>query len=150
MFNDILKLSQNDLNNKIFYNFVMALNLDKELEIIKKIKGFNNVKFIFVYGSAATGNMRKESDIDLCIYYDGPEDEASRFRLKVSSELFTDKYDVKIFQQLPLYLRKEVLKGTIMYSKDFNFVHEVALDTIREFDNYKRFYYDYIGLEMIT
>ncbi len=128
----------------------MDLNLDKELGIIKKIDGFNRVKFIFLYGSVAMGNMRNNSDIDLCIYYDGPEGEASRFRLRVLSELFNDKYDVKIFQQLPLYIKKEVLKGVLLYYNDFNFVHEIALNTIREFDYFKRFYYDYIGLEMIT
>lgn len=127
----------------------MNLNLDKELEIIKKIEGFENVKFIFLFGSTVNGNMRNDSDIDLCLYYDGPGDEASRFRLKVLSELFSDKYDVKIFQQLPLYIRKEVLNGILIYYSDFNFVHEVAIGTIREFDTYKRFYYDYIGLEMI-
>jgi len=127
----------------------MNLNLDKELEIMKKIKGFENVKFIFLFGSNVNGSLRNDSDIDLCLYYDGPEVEASRFRLKVLSELFSDKYDVKIFQQLPLYIKKEVLNGKLVYTCDFNFVHEAAINTIREFDTYKRFYYDYIGLEMI-
>lgn len=128
----------------------MNIDLDKELELIKSIKGFEHVKFIFLYGSTSTGNANKDSDIDLCIYYEGPEKEASRFRLKVLSELSSDKYDVKIFQQLPLYIKKEVLKGKLLYSNDINFVHDVALDTIKEFDYFKRFYYDYIGLEMIT
>lgn len=128
----------------------MDLNLRRELELIKKIKGFENVRFIFLYGSTATGKSRKDSDIDLGIYYEGPEDEASKFRLKVLSELGSDKYDVKIFQQLPLYIRKEIIKGKLLYSNDLNFVHEKALDTIKEFNYFKRYYYDYIGLEMIT
>lgn len=128
----------------------MSYNLDKELEIIKKIEGFQNVRFIFLYGSTATGNTKNDSDIDLCIYYEGPENKASRFRLKVLSELESDKYDVKIFQQLPLYIRKEVLKGILVYTNNFSFVHEIAINTIKEFDDFKRYYYDYIGLEMIT
>ena len=128
----------------------MDTNLNKELELIKKIKGFEHVRFIFLYGSNSTGNANKNSDIDLCIYYEGLENEASRFRLKVLSELSSDKYDVKIFHQLPLYIKKEVLKGILLYSDDTTFVHEVALDTIKDFDYFKRFYYDYIGLEMIT
>ena len=128
----------------------MSYNLDKELEIIKKIEGFQNVRFIFLYGSTATGNTKNDSDIDLCIYYEGPENKAFGFRLKVLSKLGNDKYDVKIFQQLPLYIRKEVLKGILVYTNDFNFVHETAINTIKEFDDFKRYYYDYIGLEMIT
>jgi len=128
----------------------VSYNLDKELEIIKNIEGFQNVRFIFLYGSTATGNTKDDSDIDLCIFYEGPENKASRFRLKVLSELESDKYDVKIFQQLPLYIRKEVLKGILVYTNNFSFVHETAINTIKEFDDFKRYYYDYIGLEMIT
>ena len=128
----------------------MNFNLNKELELIKKIKGFEHVRFIFLYGSTATGNTRKDSDIDLGIYYEGSENEASKFRLKVLSELASDKYDVKIFQQLPLYIKKEVIKGKLLYSNDLSFVHEIALDTIKDFNYFKKYYYDYIGLEMIT
>jgi predicted nucleotidyltransferase len=54
--------------------------------------------------------MRASSDIDICVYYDDEVDRASEFRLKVLSELFDDIYDIKIFQQMPVYARVEVLK----------------------------------------
>ncbi|MFX0068892.1 MAG: nucleotidyltransferase domain-containing protein [Promethearchaeota archaeon] len=120
------------------------------IERIKKVEGFDKVEFIILYGSAARGLMRESSDIDLCIYYDAPPEEASRFRLKVLSELFDDKYDVQIFQQLPLYVRRDVLKGEPVYCKDTVFLYEVAIRTIRDFEEYKHRFYDYIGEGVIA
>jgi predicted nucleotidyltransferase len=66
--------------------------------------------------------MREGSDIDLAIYYDADMGEASQFRFKVLSELFDDIYDVQIFQAMPLYVRKEVLKGEVLYFQDMQLV----------------------------
>ena len=124
--------------------------LAKETEKIKNVEGFEKVAFIILYGSAAEGRMVEGSDIDLCIYYDGAPDEASRFRFRVLSELFDDRYDVQIFQQLPLYVRMEVLRGKVVYCKDKMFLYDVALETIKDFEMFKHRFYDYIGVRAIT
>jgi predicted nucleotidyltransferase len=49
--------------------------VDKAIETIKNTEGFENVRFIILYGSVAAGQMRKDSDIDLCIYYEGSAEE---------------------------------------------------------------------------
>lgn len=123
----------------------MAISLTRELEKIKNIEGFKKVKFIILYGSAAEDRMKEGSDVDLCIYYDGTSEEASRFRFNVLSELFDDRYDVHIFQQLPLYMRVEILKGKILYEEDTRFIYEVARETIKDFEAFKHRFYDYIG-----
>lgn len=92
--------------------------------------------------------MREGSDIDLCVYYDD-EDNASDFRLRVLSELFDDIYDIKIFQQLPVRIRMEVLRGKVLYSDDERFLNDLAYETIKEFDAFKHRYYDYIGAEIM-
>jgi len=124
--------------------------IGKAIEKIKNVEGFEKVKFIILYGSAAKGQMTEGSDIDLCIYYDGSPDESSRFRFKVLSELFDDIFDVQIFQQLPLYVRVEVLKGKIIYCKDKRFLYEAAIETIKDFEAFKHRFYDYIGEREIT
>ncbi len=90
--------------------------------------------------------MRPGSDIDICVYYED-EDRASDFRLQVLTELLDDIYDIKIFQQLPVYVRKEVLKGKILYCDDKSFLYDKAYETLKEFDAFKHRYYDYIGVE---
>lgn len=124
--------------------------LTEELETIKRIAGFERVRFIFLYGSTAAGRMRPDSDIDLCIYYDGSEEDAARFRFTVLSELGGDRYDVQLFQQLPLYVRVEVLQGELIYCADTRFVYDVAGETIKEFESFKHRFYDYIGEQAIT
>lgn len=128
----------------------MPAKIEKAIERIKNTEGFEKVKFIILYGSSAAGQMRKDSDIDLCIYYDGSIEESSRFRFGVLSEVFDDTYDIQIFQLLPLYVRREVLKGEVLYCKDKQFLYEVALDTIRNFEAFKHRFYDYIGERAIT
>ncbi|MEN4005946.1 MAG: nucleotidyltransferase domain-containing protein [Methanobacteriaceae archaeon] len=124
--------------------------IKKAVKTITKIEGFEKVKFIILYGSAARGQMRKGSDIDICIYYDGEVDEASKFRFKVLRELFEDIYDVQIYEQLPLYVRIEVLKGKVLYFEDKCFLYEKAYETIKDFDEFKHRFYDYIGKQAIT
>lgn len=118
--------------------------VDDAVERLKNIQGFEKVRFIILYGSAAEGTTREESDIDLCIDIDAGNYESSKFRLRVLSEL-PDFFDVQIFAQLPLYVKKEVLKGKVIFCRNEEHLYEVAISTIKEFDDFKYRYYDYIG-----
>ena len=120
------------------------------LKRMRTIEGFENVRFVILYGSVAEGRARAESDIDLAVYYDGERDEAARFRFAVLSELADDRYDIQIFSNLPLYVRTEVLRGKVLYCPDERFLYDVAYRTIREFDDFKHRLYDYIGKEMMA
>ena len=55
------------------------------LETLKKTEGFENVKFVFLFGSYAYGKPNKLSDIDFAVFYDGDKRERFNFRLKISS-----------------------------------------------------------------
>ena len=55
------------------------------------------------------------------------------------SGVLGDKFDVQIFQDLPLYIRKEVLKGEVLYQKDVDFLYETAIDTVKEYGLFKRY-----------
>ena len=125
----------------------MDNNVGIFMQKLKKIPGFPNVKFIFLYGSQVSGKANKMSDYDLAVYYDG--DKKERFNFLISAN-FNGKFDVKIFQDLPLFIRKEVLNGKLIYAKDKEFVYRVVYQTIKDFEYFKRYYYDYIGLERIT
>ena len=120
------------------------------LDRLRAVEGFEKVRFIILFGSAAEGRARETSDIDLCIYYDGDREEAARFRFAALSELCDDRYDVQIFEHLPLYVRIEVLRGRVVYCPDERFLYDVAYHTIREFDAFKHRLYDYIGTRAIT
>ncbi len=80
--------------------------------------------------------------------YDGAD--ASEFRLKILSDLFDDIYDIKIFQQLPLPLRMEVMKGKVLYEDNTPFLYDKAYETVKEFESFKPRYYDYLVIEPLT
>ena len=49
----------------------MDENIKTFMKKLKKISGFSNVKFIFLYGSRTTGKANKLSDYDFAVYYSG-------------------------------------------------------------------------------
>jgi len=127
----------------------LAAKIDRAVQRILSLGG-DKVRFIILYGSASSGRMKSDSDIDISVYYDADDSEGSQFRLKVLSDMFDDIYDIKIFQQLPLPLRMEVLKGKVLYEDGTVFMYDKAYETIKEFESFKRRYYDYLGIESIT
>ena len=112
---------------------------------MQKIPGFERVQFIVLYGSAAEERMTTNSDIDLCMYYDGEREEAAQFRHKILSLLPGTLFDIQIFEQLPLYVRVEALKGIPVYTRDLRFLYDKATETLRDFDDFKHRLYDYTG-----
>ena len=124
----------------------MDEKLKKFIEKLKAGKDFRRVKFVILFGSQAEGRARKDSDYDLAVYYEGDKDEGFKFRLSVSEN---ERFDIHTFQDLPLYVRKEVLKGKVLYAEDLRFVYDVAYETIKAFEDFKKYYYDYIKYEEI-
>ncbi len=122
----------------------MEKNIRDFLIKLKRIPDFNKVKFIYLYGSQASGKASPMSDYDFAIYYEGDKKERFKFLLKAS---FDKNFDVKIFQDLPLYIRKDVLKGKVIYIKkgEDTFLYDYAYEVIKEFDMFKKYYYDYIN-----
>ncbi len=113
---------------------------------LRKVPGFSRVKFVILYGSHVLDKSNKMSDYDFAVYYEGSQSERFKFRIRASSK---DLFDVHVFQDLPLYIQKEVLRGKVIYVKDFGFLHDIAYETIKKFEDFKKYYYDYIGLEEI-
>jgi hypothetical protein len=119
--------------------------VDTALRQMQQVPGFNNVRFVILFGSAAEGRMTADSDIDLCVYYEGSRDDAARFRHAILSRLPHLRYDVQIFGILPLYVRVEVLRGIPVFVPDMRFLYETADRTLREFGDFKHRLYDYTG-----
>lgn len=85
-------------------------------------------------------------DIDICVVLDKkyPNLVMSKKRLKYTS-LSPSKFDIRIFQQLPLYIRKRILKdGKIILSNNEELLYDIAFSTIKEFEMYKKAYYGYL------
>jgi predicted nucleotidyltransferase len=123
-------------------------------EILSKLQGFphsDKLRFVYLYGSSARGDTTGSSDIDIALYYDIPDKkELHKLLFRISGSL-PDKYDINMFQLLPLYVKIEVFKGELMYTDDIRFVHDIALEIIKDYEDfeprYKYILYGKVGLE---
>ena len=113
------------------------MNLDNILDKIDLLPHINKLTFLYLFGSSCSGKATKTSDIDLCFYYD-IKDKKKLYKLMFKiTALFPDKYDIQMFQLLPLYIRKEVFKGELLYSSDKKIVYDIARSTILEYDDFE-------------
>lgn len=77
------------------------------IEKIKKdFKDFKDEAFgILLFGSYVKNEHTKRSDIDICLIGIDKDD-----YLKILKKL-GDKYDIKIFEELPLYIKIDIIKN---------------------------------------
>ncbi len=115
-------------------------------ELLKKLRGlpyFRKLQFISLYGSVPEGKAGKFSDIDVCLYYGIEDKEKLRRMLYRIKGMFPDKYDISMFQLLPLPVRKNVLKGVFLFSRS-KAVYNIAFRTIQEYRDFEPRYRFYI------
>lgn len=116
---------------------------------LKEMPDFDRVKFVFLFGSQTEGKANKMSDYDFAVYYEGDSKERFKFRIKLGAKL-PDKFDLQVFQDLPLYVQMSVLKGKLIYSKEEGFVYNTAYETIQKFGDFKKYYEDYLDRRQIV
>ena len=104
----------------------------------------DRVEWVILYGSFSTGNQREDSDIDLCVYIVGGKDERFRIRKKILGSL-GDRFDVQMFQDLPVYVRIEILKGKVLFCRDESQLNDIAYSTIQDYNLFEHSYKLYLG-----
>ncbi len=75
------------------------LELKKEFEFIR-----DEVEGVLLFGSAVKGELTTRSDIDIALVR--PSTRSVLFRL---FERVGDKYDIKIFEDLPLHIKMDII-----------------------------------------
>lgn len=107
------------------------------LNKLKQLPDFDQLKFIYLYGSQAGGQVTERSDIDICLYYDLKDArQLHRLLYKISGSV-SDAFDIQMFQFLSLTVKREVFKGQLLYNKDKEFVHQLARRTYRDYQDFK-------------
>lgn len=85
------------------------------------------------------------SDIDVCIVlYPGKYKNLYLSEKRLELMMALEDFDIQIFQQLPMYIRTRVLKGKVIFCRDEKVLYEVAIQTIREFEDYEKIYDEYL------
>jgi uncharacterized protein len=118
---------------------------NKFLQRIRKEGIFNKINFIFLFGSVSFGTDTPISDIDLCISLPTlRRKERGKARLKLLSK-FEERYDIQVFEDLPLYIQKKVFKGDLIYCKNEEAVINIAIQKIYEFEEFEPYYNFYVN-----
>ncbi len=89
--------------------------------ITGKLKKDQRIIFAYLYGSAARGDMREDSDLDIAVFLQDPEDDPlldANISLELE-EIAGRSVDVRIINHAPAIFINQVLKdGKLLYSQD--------------------------------
>ena len=116
-------------------------------ELLEKAKKDKEILAVIIFGSFARGE--KFEDIDVCLVMGKNYDlvKAGKMRIELSS--LSDKFDVHIFQQMPLYVRARIFReGKLIFCRDRGALFDVSFETAREYEDFKPIYYSQIGATM--
>jgi predicted nucleotidyltransferase len=97
-----------------------------------------------LYGSSLSQYYLEDSDIDICLFIDAEKKALLEIRIELLKK-FNDKFDIQMFQLIPLYVQIEVLKGEILYVRKEERLYEIAYETIDEYEDFYPLYLDYIN-----
>ncbi|MFX0209103.1 MAG: nucleotidyltransferase domain-containing protein [Candidatus Hodarchaeota archaeon] len=119
-----------------------SFNIDNFLEhIMEKAKNDPEIIGVILFGSYLRGNSFSDVDIVLVGKNELTKDTMYQKRINYMKKL-PMKFDVQIFQLLPLRLRKEVLSGKVLY--DTCELYDLAYETIKKYDHFKKYLEDYV------
>ena len=119
--------------------------MDKKIQkLIEKVKKDPMVLAVALFGSYA--RKEKYNDIDICLFLKPKKYNENILSKKRLSYMFDDeKYDLQIFQQLPLYVQKRILKDAkILYTNNEDALYDLYFKTIKDFENFRVYYENYL------
>lgn len=112
--------------------------------LLQSARGDPDLLAVILFGSAARGDLAAASDIDICLVFGLGETDRPALSRKRLDYLRSD-IDVQVFQLLPLYIRRRVLKeGKILFCRDERELYELAFRTAQAFEDFKHIYYEYL------
>jgi predicted nucleotidyltransferase len=101
---------------------------------------------VILYGSRARGDDHVGSDVDVCLVLTARTRESATVgRLALAYASVVD-LDVQVFQRLPLYVRRRVLKeGRVLFVRDEDALYDLAFRTVREYESFRPRYQAYLA-----
>lgn len=115
--------------------------------LLEKARQDPDILAVILFGSVAREEQFPSSDVDICLVlvpqtkrYDPALIPCKRLEYLGQFDL-----DIHIFQQMPIYIRRRVLKeGKVLLVKDEDLLYDTAIRTAKAFEDFKHIYYDYL------
>jgi len=106
---------------------------DELIQTAERVGVKEDIRFIFIYGSFLDRDDYRDIDVAISFYGEG-FNELNRLYGSLP-----EIYELHDFEELPVRVRKEVLGGKLVYSKDKS-VYDRALETLREYESFEPLY----------
>ena len=116
-------------------------------EVLARVRLDEDVLAVFLFGSVARKEQTPLSDMDICLVLmpqSTPFEPLEPYRKRLGYLKYTP-FDIQIFQQLPLYVRRRVLKeGQVLFVRNETLLYELAFRTAQAFEDFKGIYAFYL------
>jgi hypothetical protein len=115
--------------------------------LIEKVKRDETVLAVVLFGSRARGEETSASDVDLCLILPpGRDSKIEQTNVGMAYLGYNDeRLGIHVFQQLPLYIRRRVLKeGKVLFCRDLDALYGIACRTAQAFEDFKLIYRQYL------
>jgi len=116
----------------------------KDSEIFIRLADFfggkSEVLLVFLFGSAASGKVAEDSDIDIGILFENQPDVYEINELKSElNAIFKKDIDIADLNSVSPILKMQVLKnGALVLAKDKKVYNQFYVDTINQYDDLKQ------------
>lgn len=114
------------------------------MNVLKQSKLLPKTDFVLLFGSVSRGKQNPLSDIDFCVSLNLPPKERLQARMHLLGKL-PEYYDVQIFEDLPLYMKKSVLAGKLVHCSNQSKLIQRALNVIADYEDFEPVYNYYIN-----
>lgn len=114
------------------------------MDVLKQSKLLPKTDFVLLFGSVSKGKHTPLSDVDFCVSLNLPPSERLRARINLLGKL-PGYYDVQIFEDLPLYMKKSVLAGKLVHCSNQSKLIQRALNVIADYEDFEPVYNYYIN-----
>ncbi len=124
-----------------------SVDADREIRrVLDQARADRDVLAVVLFGSRARGDARAESDVDLCLVLASPPRDPFEVGRKLLDYAMHADLDLQVFQRLPLYVRRRVLKeGCVLFVRDEEALYDLALRTARAFESFRPRYEAYLA-----
>ena len=114
--------------------------------LVERSRLDSDVLAVLLFGSQTRGEAGPRSDVDVCLVL-APRPQTDRLSLaqKRLEYVMGFDLDISIFQELPIYVRRRVLKdGRVLFVRDEDLLYEVAYRTAQAFEDFRHIYDAYL------